>query len=173
MGKNKRKGPLKKTQTELQNYKEFISSSSSSLDSTVPSQNTMLVGSDEVWSNNRDKELYGQEAVKKTPLKYRVLDWIKANLFAAVISAVIIGIATTVITHKVSIAIITQRIEYLDKKIDSIDEENVEKEYLQIQLELIKTEITYDNNSTLNELNWRLKDIEARLSGLESGSHND
>lgn len=173
MSRNKRNGPLKKTQSELKQYKESVSSSSYSLDSTVPSQNTMLVGSDEVGLNKRDEEIHGQEAIKKTPLKYRALDWIKANLFAAIISAVIIGMATTVIAHKVSIAIITQRIEYIEKKIESIDEEDVEKEYLQIQLELIKTEITYDNNGTLNELNWRLRDIEARLSGLEAGSNSN
>ncbi len=169
MSKGKGKRPIKKNRSQLQHYKDFVSSSSYSPDSTIPSQNVMLVGSDEVFSSNRDGELHGKESIRKTPFRYRFIDWIKANLFAAIITAIVIGVATTVVTHIVKIAVITQRIDYIESKIEQIDDEDVEKDYLQIQLDLIKTEIENENNGSLNEINMKMKDIETRLNAVEEG----
>ena len=127
----------------------------------------MLVGSDEVSYSNREGELHGKENIKKTPFRYRFLDWIKANLFAAIITAIVVGVATTVVAHKVKIAVITQRIDYIESKIELIDDEDVEKDYLQLQIDLIKAEMTNDSNSSLSDINLKMKDIETRLSALE------
>ena len=169
MSKGKGKGPLKKNRSQLQQYKDFVSSSSYSPDSTIPSQNAMLIGSDEVSSSNRDGELHGKESIKKTPFRYRFIDWIKANLFAAIITAIVVGVATTVIAHQVKIAVITQRIDYIESKIELIDAEDVEKDYLQLQLDLIKAEMSNDNTSSLNEINLKIKELETRLSAIEDG----
>jgi len=161
-------GQYKKNQAQRQRYVEFVSSSSNSPESTVPRQNAMLQGSDEVLHDNQDRGLQGDEIIKKTPLKYRFFDWIKANLLVAIITAIVIGVATTAIKHEIKIAVFSQRIDYIERRIDVIDEEDVTKEYLQLRLDLIKAELD-SGYATQNDINEAIKDIESQLGTVENG----
>lgn len=167
----KRKGTLKKNQNQRQQYKKYVSSLSNSPDSTVPSYNPMLIGSDEISADNQDEELHGEETVKKTPLKYRAIDWLKKNVGVAVVTAIIIGVGTALINHGINLSVLSQRVDYLEKRIENINEEYVEKDYLQIQLELLKSEMQNDKNQSLNDINLKIKEIEIRLNALEESDN--
>jgi len=167
-GHKKGKGQFKKTEAQRQGYKYFIANSLDSPDGTVPSQNAMLVGSDEINSNGRSEELYGKETVKKTPFKYRFLDWIKANLFAAIITAVVIGIGTTVISHRVQIAVLSNQIEYIETEIENLKDDNVDKDSLSTQLELIKSDLNGNISLSFNDIKWQLKELEEKINNLEN-----
>ncbi len=167
MSRRNRKGALKKSQVQLQRYKNFISSSSYSPEGTIPSSNEMLVGSDEVFSSGYEAEIHAKEDIKKKPMKYKFSDWIKANVFPTIIVTAVIAIGSVVIAHKVEIAVVVQRIDYIEKRIEMIDDEDVERDYLQLQLDLIRTEMSNNTNNSLTEINWRIREIETRLADLE------
>lgn len=162
---SKKRPGARKTQAEVRQYKDFIAKSSYSPEGTTPQTNSMLQGSGE-YSDERGN-LHGQEDVLKTPLRYRIWDWIRKNLIAEIIVTVIIAIGTATISHTVKIAVIEQRLEYVEKQIDLIDERAVNKDYLESQVELIKTDLSGTNKLNLNDIEWKLKDIEKRLEDIE------
>lgn len=129
--------------------------------------NEMLVGSNELQRSSYGEDLHAKEEIKKTPFKYRFIDWIKANLFAALITAVVLGVGSVVVSHMVKIAVIEQRIEYIEDKIETIEDDSVDKDFLESQLALIKAELSGGNDLSMNDVNWKIKQLEERITSIE------
>lgn len=162
----KRRPGVKKTRAEVQQYKDFITKSPYTPEGTTPQTNSMLQGSSE-YSDERGS-LHGQEDVLKTPLRYRIWDWIRKNLLAEIVITIIVAIGTATISHKVKLAVVEQRLEYVEKQIDLMDEKSVNKDYLESQIELIKTDLIGTNKLNLNDIEWKLRDIEKRIENIEN-----
>ena len=155
----------KKNQHQAHQYREFVANMDLSPEGTTTSTNSMLVGT---CDTNADQErLHGNEEILRTPFKYRFIDWVRKNLFAEIIIAIVLGIGTFTVSHMVKIAVIEQRIEHIEKQLENIDDDYVDKEYVASQLELFRTEITGDNKLSIKEIDWQLKNIENRLDVIE------
>ena len=147
----------KKNNNQIINYRNFISDSFYSPQGTVAADNKMLEGSGEFMD---DEAFLCHEETKKTSLKYKLSDWIKNNIFPSIIVAIIIGIGGWVINHAISIAMINQRLEYIQTAIDDMKENAVDKENLSLKLDELKTNTNYNFSLQLNEIKWQIKEIE-------------
>lgn len=163
MAKHKNGG--KKNPQQAHKYREFVANIDSSPEGTTSSTNSMLIGTGDTYVEPAN--LHEHEEIMKKPFKYRFIDWVKKNLFAEIIVAIVIGIGTITISHMVKIAVLEQRIEYAEKQIERIEDNSVEKDYLTSQLELFKSEIAGDNKLSIKDIDWQLKNIESRLENLE------
>lgn len=163
MGK-KKSGKFKKTQKEAQKYRDFLANSSFSPEDTVPVQNEMLQGSMEY--DIEDEKINSSEKIRKTPFKYRVGDWFKKNIFPTIITTVIIAIGSAVVAHQVNLAVINKQIEYIEKRIEQIDTDFVEKDVLDLELKQIISDIDSSYSLTFNDIKWQLKEIEEKINSL-------
>ncbi len=161
----KKKGNYKKSRVQLQEYRSFISNPSFSPQGTIPSSNEMLKGSGE-YGYDQGK-LESSEKIKRTPLKYRILDWLKEHIIPAVIIAIVIAIGTAVISHQINLAVVSKQLEFLDKRIEQIESDYVEKEILQSKINEIKTDIDSTYSLTLNDIKWQLNKLEEELDSLK------
>ena len=165
------KGNYRKTPAEVQGYRDFVMNSQFSASETVPSQNEMLIGSGEILPEKG--ELEKQQKVLKTPLKYRILDWLKANVFPVIITTAIIGVASATISHLVKIAVLTQRVDALEKQVQSIDCNYIDKDYLQLQVDNVKLELSGHTDSAISDITWHIKSIENRISSIMESIQNE
>ena len=162
---SKKKGNYKKTPAQLQKYREFISDPSFSPAGTVPVSNEMLQGSADYGYDEGNLE--SPDNIKRTPLKYRVGDWLKKNIFPAIISAILLAIGTAVISHQVNLAVVNKQIEFIDKRIEQLENDYVGKETLQLRINEIASNIDSTYSITLNDIKWQLKEIEEELDSLK------
>ncbi len=162
----KKKGSHKKSTAEYQDYRNFITNSVYSPESTIPVHNEMLQGSSE-YSNN-DEEINSSDNIKKTPIKYRISDWIRKNVFPTIITTLCIAIGSAVIAHQVNISVINKQIEYIEKKIEQIDSDTVEKEVLDLKLQEIVTEMNSSFSISFNDVKWQLKELEEKIDSIDA-----
>lgn len=161
----KKRGNYKKSPTQLQEYRNFISNSSVSPPGTIPASNEMLQGSAE-YGYDQGK-LESSEKIKRTPLKYRIGDWLKEHIFPAVIIAIVTAIGAAVISHQVNLAVVSKQLEFLDKRIEQIESDYVGKEILQLRINEIKTDLDSSYSITLNDIKWQLNEIEDELDRMK------
>ena len=155
----------KKSQTEAHRYRDFIEKSPYSPEGTTNQTSTLLVGTDE--TNISQTNIPADEKTIKTPIKYRIWDWIRKHLFAEIITAVVIGVCSVTINHMVKIAVIEQRIEYIEERLNKIENKSVDKDYLLTQIDLLKTEMESDEKLSNKDTEIALRQIEERLDLLE------
>lgn len=160
----KRKGNYKKTPAQLQTYRDFVANSSVSPPGTVPVNNELLQGSAEY--NTDEGKLDSSEKIKPTPLKYKLGDWFKKNVFPTIITTVVVAIGTAVITHQVNIAVINTKIEYIEKRLEQVESNNVEKDALQLKINEIVANLESTYSITFNDIKWQLKEIEKELDDI-------
>ena len=164
----KRTGNFKKTPAQLQQYREFISNPSISPAGTVPVSNEMLQGSADYGCN--EGKLESSSNVRRTPFKYRLIDWLKKNIFPAIIIALLTAIGAAVFQHHVNQAVVNKQIEYLDKRIEQLESDYVGKETLQLKINEIATNIDSSYSITFNDFKWQLKEIEEELDKMKTVS---
>lgn len=169
--KKQKRGSFKKTPNQTRDYKQFIAKSTYSPDSTVPEANLMLYGTDEI-SGNPEAEIESAAPVKNTPFKYRFCDWVKEHIFPTIITTVVIAIVTALITQKVQMAVVEQKIEYLDKQIEMISIETVDRELLEAKLDLIKEEMNSSSIISLNDIKWQIKNLEEKITSIQQDESN-
>ncbi len=122
---SKRKHSGNKNHVQLQQYRNFVANSSYSPEGTTNATNRMLMGTGDVRFDNDN--IYGNEKVKRTPFKYRFFDWIRKNLVAEIIIGVVVAMGSVTVTHMVKIAVIEQRVQYIEKRLDDYETNVVEK----------------------------------------------
>ena len=164
-GKNKR-GQFKKTPQESHAYQHFIAESSYNPDATLPVNNSMLVGSSDVGDNF--DEIAPSAPIKRTPPKYILLDWLKKNIFPAIITTIVIAIGTAVFTHSISIAVMKEQISSIEKEIATLEETCVSVDTLDLKLKNIKTELDSTTLLSLNDIEWKIKEIEKEIEKLQT-----
>ncbi len=161
----KKKGNFKKTPNQAQEYRDFIINSSYSPEGTVPVSNEMLQGSADRGFD--EGKLESSDNIRRTPFRYRVGDWIKKNVFPAIIATILIAIGTAVIMHQVNLAVVNKQIEYIEKQLEQIDNDYVGKEEIQLRINEISSNIDSKLSITLNDIKWQLKEIEKQIDKLE------
>ena len=127
MGK-KRKGKFAKSQAERHAYRNYVEKSNFAIMDTTPSNDGMLIGSDEVITSAED--FHSNDKIKKTPVKYRIIDFFKKNIFASILAAIIVAAAGTVIKHEVNLAVLTQRVSSIEHEIELLRTNKVEYDLL-------------------------------------------
>ena len=170
--KKKKSGNYKKTPDQAHAYNSFIAKSPYSPDATMPDANKMLSGTGEI-SGQHEAEIDSVDPIKKTPFKYRFWDWVKEHIFPTIITTVVVAIGSVLISHMVQIAVIEQRIDYLDKQIEMISDETVDKELLELQLESLKKEMDSASSLTLNDIKWQIKILEDKINLLQQENSNE
>lgn len=161
----KRKGNYKKSPAQLHDYRSFVSNSPDCPSGTIPTSNEMLQGSADYGYEQGKLEPPGR--VKRTPLKYRVLDWLKENVFAAIVVAILTAIGAAVFSHQIQLAVINKQIEYIDMRIERIEEDYVGKEILQLRMKEIKSDLESSYLVAFNDIKWQLDEIEDELQTLK------
>lgn len=161
----KKRGYYKKTPAQLQEYRNFILNISVPPTDTVSANNEMLQGSAEFGYNQ--VKLESLEKIKRTPLKYRIGDWLKENVLSAIIITIVTAIGAAVIAHQVNLAVVNKQLEFLDKRIEQIESDYVGKEVLQLRINEIKTDLDSSYSITLNEIKWQLNEIENELDKMK------
>ncbi len=161
----KRKGNYKKTPAQLQGYRDFISNASFSPPGTVPVNNEMLQGSAEYRYD--EGKLDSSDNIKRTPFRYRFADWLKKNIYPAIITAIITAIGTAVISHQVNLAVVNKQIEYIENRLEQIESDYVGKDALQLRINEIASNIDSSYSITLNDIKWQLKEIEEELDRMQ------
>ena len=76
-------------------------------------------------------------------------------------------LVTAYIAHQANIAVIQTQIQYIEKKIDSIDNNFVEKELLELQLKDVIAQINSSYSITLNDIKWQLQVLSDKIDSLE------
>ena len=147
-------------------YKKSIKLSMEGRDGTVPLDNDMLKGSDDIYSF-KDSELHTKVGVRPKSIKYKLFDWLKRNVLAAIIIAAITGAAGAVITHSIQIAVINQRIDYLEEEVESLKDTTVSKSDLKYELLVFKNNVKDGSDISIDTINKKLTDIEKRIEALK------
>lgn len=161
----RRKYRGKKSRSEAQDYKNIISRSSFSPEGTIPIHNEFLRGSAELCHD--DEKLNTSGKVKKTPLQYRVLDWIKKHIVPSVVAALLVAGITSFITQRIRIEVINSQIRTLEKQIKDIDDNYVDKELLSYRLNEISSKLDSNISISLNDIEWQLKELEEKINSLK------
>lgn len=162
---SKRKAPFKKTPQQYRDYQNFIAESSYNPSATLPINNNMLIGSSDM--NNNSDDISSTEPVKRTPVKYKAADWIKKNIFPAIMTAIIIAIGSGVINLSINFAVINEQISNLEKQMDKLDSSSVTIEILNSKLEKAKAEFESANLLTAKDLEWEIKEIKDEIEKLQ------
>lgn len=166
MGKRKNRGKLKKNWEEVADYKRFIANSSISPESTVPVKNEMLMSSKEFVDDedSRSKDL----PIKSKPLRYKFFDWIKENVFPVIITTIVVSVSGVAIKHMVDLAVLSQRVEALERQVDSLVDDYVTQEILSLQLDKLAASINSDLTVSTSDIKMKLAEIEAEIEILKN-----
>lgn len=166
--KNKKKGSnFKKNPAQVHAYSSFIANSSYSPDATMPDANKMLLGTAEIHGQ-QEAEIEQNDPIRKKSVKYRIGDWIKEHIFPTIITTIIIAIGTVLISHTIQLAVMEQKIEYLDEQIDALSSEAVDKDELELQLESLKKELENSSALALNDIKWQIKILEDKINSMQT-----
>lgn len=154
----------KKTKAEVKEYKNAVKLSVTALESTIDTRNANLVGSDELSVPDFPDDT-AKEA--RLPWRIRVKRFIKKHTFEIGLSVVVTILTALVgwygsmlIDLKVDGAILATKLDTVSTQIESLDTDNVTRELLNIQLDALKKELSYEV-----EIDWI--EIENRISLLE------
>ncbi len=151
----------KKTYNDQNTYRQRINHSNIALEITGGVNNENLTGSDSLNSNLDSINRVHISPVPK-PFKEKVVDWLKENWVLAVILPLIGWLCVSIINLKINYARCDERIVAIKEDIESINDDTVYKELLEIQIEYIEKEI---DSITIDydDINNRLLVIEKQL----------
>ena len=96
-------------------------------------------------------------------MRYVIYDWIKAHILDGIILAIITGIFTVVLNGAINIALLKQKIEDISNQIEGIQESNVQKEVLDLELENIKSDINNSFLISFNDIKWKIEVLEEKI----------
>ena len=65
-------------------------------------------------------------------------------------------------------AVIEQKIAFLDEQIDSISSDMAVKDLFEMQLESLKKEIEMSSSLTINDIKWQIKILEEKINSWQS-----
>ena len=168
---------IKKSRAEVNTYRQFLKESAAALEGTVnefdSSYNNHLEGSDQPAKSN-DKSEDG--IILDKPFKLKAQDFLKEKwiyLVFAIIAGILIFLFTssisTIISNNRDIGVIYEKINTIQKNIDSIDKKYtnyLDKDYFTKELDNLKNSI--DSGQAI-----KLKDIENRVNLIENNFNKD
>lgn len=157
----------RKNQAQYSGYRNFLSSPTPHIDDTYPNPNKYLQGTADSIEEENDS-IDNKSKIKPKSLRFRIIDWIRQNVLTTVICSIIVAIGTATLFLWRDSALLEQRVEYIEKQIESIDSNCVDKELLELQLEQIKTEMKSSFAVTNNNLEWRIQNLEELLKELQN-----
>lgn len=158
----KLKQSLKKNQREVQNYRNSLKNPLLLPEETSPINNEFLMGTAETVFDKREETESDKKIIKK-PMRYVIYDWIKAHILDGIILAIITGIFTVVLNGAINIALLKQKIEDISNQIEGIQESNVQKEVLDLELENIKSDINNSFLISFNDIKWKIEVLEEKI----------
>lgn len=130
----------------------------------------MLQGSAELSPASPDVDV--PKHIVNTPVKYRLLDWLKKNIFPTITVSILLALGGTVIVHMIDIAVIKKQIDYIEKKVERLDEDCVDKEKLELQLSELESSVDNKYLLPLSEIKWQLDSLEKELDSLSAPLDN-
>lgn len=136
----------------------------------MPVYNKMLQGSAELSPASPDVDV--PKHIVNTPVKYRLLDWLKKNIFPTITVSILLALGGTVIVHMIDIAVIKKQIDYIEKKVERLDEDCVDKEKLELQLSELESSVDNKYLLPLSEIKWQLDSLEKELDSLSAPLDN-
>lgn len=166
MGKRKNKGNFKKNHEEVAEYKRFLANSTISPESTVPLENEMLRSSKELV--NEEDSSNQDVPIKPKPARYKFFDWIKDNIFAAIITSIVLAASGLVIRHMVDLAVLNQRVSALEQQVESLVKDSATKEMMSLQLEKLEESINSNFTTSTGDIKIKLSEIEFEIEILRN-----
>lgn len=168
MASNKRQN-FKKTHEEAIAYKSFVKNTTECQQDTININNDNLRGSDQIRD---DFGISTQEPL--VTWNYKLKRFIRRHLFETIISIVatlfcvfIAWSANTMIQMKVNVAVIQTELEYLEKEVEDLDVDAIDKNVIDLQIEAIRNELSTSINIKTNEIQTQINLIEQQIKHLE------
>ena len=167
----------KKTKAEVREYKNAVKLSAGTLKSTIDTRNTNLVGSDELsvpdFSDDTSTEA-------RLPWRTRVKRFIRKHTFEvglAILAALIGWYGVTLFELKVDCAVLETKLDRVSAQIESLDTDNVTREVLNIQLDALKQELSYEQEINRIEIENRIGLLEQQIAlvqeSIQKGLQNN
>ncbi len=158
----------KKTKAEVKEYKNAVKLSVPALESTIDTRNANLVGSDELsvpdFSDDTEKEA-------RLPWRIRVKRFIKKHTFevglslaVTILTALVGWYGLTLIDLKVDCAVLETQLDTVSTQIERLDTDNVTRELLNIQLDALKKELSYEQEIDRIEIENRIGLLEQQIA---------
>lgn len=158
----------KKTKAEVKNYRNAVKLSVTALESTIDTRNANLVGSDELsvpdFSDGTPEEA-------RLPLRIRAKRFIKKHIFevglsvaVTILTALVGWYGATLIDLKVDCAVLEAKLDTVSTQIESLDTDNVTRELLNIQLDTLKKELSYEQEINRIEIENRIDLLEQQIA---------
>ena len=158
----------KKTRAEVKEYKNAVKLWTTALESTIDTRNANLVGSDELsapdFSDDTAKEA-------RLPLRRRVKRFIKKYTFEVGLSVVVTVLTAlagwyslTLLDLKVDSAVLATKLDTVSTQIESLDTDNVTRELLNIQLNALEKELSYELEIDRIEIENRIGLLEQQIA---------
>lgn len=166
MGKKKKVGHSEKKNSEQRKaYMETVRNGRGSSEGTVNNIPNSLTATNELCENAQN---VNPDNVKKKPIRYIIKDWWKKSWVQTLVITVIAGVIVTIVgsvgesmnTVKTQLAVLNERVNYIEDKINNLSNTAPNKENLQLQLEMLHKEL--DSNDA------EITDIKNKLNELES-----
>ena len=167
----------KKTRAEVKEYKNAVKLWTTALESTIDTRNANLVGSDELsapdFSDDTAKEA-------RLPLRRRVKRFIKKYTFEVGLSVVVTVLTAlagwyslTLLDLKVDSAVLATKLDTVSTQIESLDTDNVTRELLNIQLNALEKELSYELEIDRIEIENRIGLLEQQIALIQSSIQNE
>lgn len=126
----------------------------------VEEHNNLLTGSDTIIFLKEEKD---EEIIKK-PIELKILDWIKNNQIVTGLIVLAIGsIISFVLITSNQLSAIDAKIQSIQQQVSALEDTYVDKDALQAQLDLVRADIKNKYDLELNDIQWRLNNIEKEL----------
>ena len=161
----------KKSESEVQAYKQGVKSGSMLLDSTIGMRNNNLTGSAEIHEE-MPQDSFTQET--KIPIALRAKRFIKNHIFESILSVILSIVlavggwcAKTLIDLKIEYAVCENRLSAIEKDIDKLNTDQVTREILNLQLDALSQELNTSSILQTTELNNRIDLLECQIELLQ------
>ena len=167
----------KKTRAEVKEYKNAVKLWTTALESTIDTRNANLVGSDELCAPDFLDDT-AKEA--RLPLRRRVKRFIKKYTFEVGLSVVVTVLTAlagwyslTLLDLKVDSAVLATKLDTVSTQIESLDTDNVTRELLNIQLNALEKELSYELEIDRIEIENRIGLLEQQIALIQSSIQNE
>lgn len=163
----KKKRVVKKNYREVHAYKKSIKNDDQPLDGTIELNNTNLIGSEEV----HESVISGLNASEdEISIFVKIKRYIRKHTFDTIISfilAVVVALVgwygKTMIDIKIECAVFENQLVAIEKRIDSLEDNSVTKELLNLQVEAIRKDLENYRLHNSSDLNRRIELIEKEI----------
>lgn len=167
----------KKTKAEVKEYKNAVKLSVTALESTIDIRNANLVGSDELsapdFSDDTSKEA-------RLPWRTRAKRLIKKHTFevglsvaVTILTALVGWYGVTLIDLKVDYAVLETKLDAVSTQIESLETDNVTRELLNIQLDALKKELSYEQEIDRIEVESRIGLLEQQIALVQESTQKE